>query len=104
MPLQREHWQFAFIFLIVPIQYYIVQHSGSSESSRTHQISVLIKQVQEFYDRWFRVESWVKWLRTLLESKLYTIEYYIQIMFGIKHVKSLEEKCVVFSSKKAGNH
>ena len=97
MPLQREHWQFAFILLIVPIQYYIVQHSGSSESSRTHQISVLIKQVQEFYDRWFRVESWVKWLRTLLESKLYRIEYNIKIMFGIRYVKSLEEKCFVFS-------
>ena len=69
MPLHREHWQFVFLFLTVPIQYFIVQQSGSSESFRSHQISVLIKQVQEYYDRWFKVDSWIKWLRSLLESK-----------------------------------
>ena len=72
MPLQREHLQFAFIFLAVPIQYFIVQQSGSSESTRTHQISALINQVKETYNRWFKVDSWLKWLKSVLESKYET--------------------------------
>ena len=72
MPLQREHLQFAFLFLTVPIQYFIVQQSGSSESTRTHQISTLINQVKETYNRWFRVDSWIKWLKGVLESKYET--------------------------------
>ena len=73
MPLQREHLQFAFLFLTVPIQYFIVQQSGSSESTRTHQISTLINQVKETYNRWFKVDSWIKWLKSVLESKFQTI-------------------------------
>ena len=73
MPLEVGHLQFAFLFLSVPIQYFIVQQSGSSESHRTHQISVFIKQIKDFYQRWFRVESWVKWLRDLLDGKLKTV-------------------------------
>jgi len=73
MPLEVGHLQFAFLFLSVPIQYFIVQQSGSSESHRTHQISVFIKQIKDFYQRWFRVESWVKWLRDLLDGKLTTV-------------------------------
>ena len=74
MPLQREHLQFAFLFLTVPIQYFIVQQSGSSESTRTHQISTLINQVKETYNRWFKVDSWIKWLKSVLESKFQTID------------------------------
>ena len=67
MPLfQREHVQFAILFLCVPIQYFIVQNSGSSESSRTHQISLIVKQIQDFQRYWLSPESWTKWYKKLL--------------------------------------
>ena len=86
MPLQREHLQFAFIFLAVPIQYFIVQQSGSSESTRTHQISTLINQVKETYNRWFRVDSWIKWLKGVLESKYETFLKKILIFTKIPRI------------------
>jgi len=66
MPLQREHLQFALLFLCVPIQYFIVQNSGTSESSRTHQISLIVKQIQDFHRYWLSPESWTKWCKKLL--------------------------------------
>ena len=67
MPLfQREHVQFALIFLCVPIQYFIVHNSGSSESSRTHQISLIVKQIQDFRKHWLSTESWTQWCRKIL--------------------------------------
>ena len=66
MPFQREHVQFALIFLCVPIQYFIVQNSGSSESSRSHQISLIVKQVTDFQKHWLSPESWTKWCQKIL--------------------------------------
>ena len=66
MPLQREHVQFALIFLCVPIQYFIVQNSGSSESSRSHQISLIVKQITDFQKHWLSPESWTKWCQKIL--------------------------------------
>merc|ERR1712223_939090 len=66
MPLQREHLQFALLFLCVPIQYFIVQNSGTSESSRTHQISLIVKQIQDFQRYWLSPVSWTKWCKKLL--------------------------------------
>ena len=66
MPLQREHLQFALLFLCVPIQYFIVQNSGTSESSRTHQISLIVKQIQDFRKHWLSTESWTQWYRKIL--------------------------------------
>ena len=43
MPLQREHLQFAVLFLCVPIQYLAVEFMGSSEVSRTYAISQLVR-------------------------------------------------------------
>lgn len=42
---------------------------GSSESSRTYQLSVLVKEAQDFYVKWFDVRSWSKWLKNLVEEK-----------------------------------
>ena len=42
MPLQREHIQFAVLFFSVPLQYFVVQHMGSSETSRTYAISQMV--------------------------------------------------------------
>ena len=42
MPLQREHVQFAVLFLCVPIQYLAIELMGSSEVSRTYAISQLV--------------------------------------------------------------
>ena len=66
MPFQREHVQFALIFLCVPIQYFIVQNSGSSESSRSHQISLIVKQITDFQKHWLSPESWTKWCQKIL--------------------------------------
>ena len=67
MPLfQREHVQFALLFLCMPIQYFIVQNSGSSESSGTHQISLIVKQIQDFQRYWLSPESWTIWYKKLL--------------------------------------
>jgi len=64
MPLfQREHVQFALLFLCVPIQYFIVQNSGSSESSCTH---LIVKQIQDFQRYWLSLVSWTKWCKKLL--------------------------------------
>ena len=64
MPLfQREHVQFAILFLCVPIQYFIVQNSGSSESSCTH---LIVKQIQDFQRYWLSPVSWTKWCKKLL--------------------------------------
>ena len=71
MPIQREHFQFILIFLCVPIQYYIVNQSGSTESSRSYQLSLLIDQLKDFHAKYFKIESWIKWIqeqRELLKS------------------------------------
>ena len=63
MPIQREHFQFILIFLCVPIQYYIVNQSGSTESSRSYQLSLLIEQIKDFHTKYFKIETWIKWLQ-----------------------------------------
>ncbi len=66
MPLQREHLQLAALLLCVPLQYYVVQYSGSSESTRTYQISLIVNQVKDFHSRWLRIEPWTRWCHRML--------------------------------------
>ena len=67
MPLmERDHFYFAILFLCIPVQYFVIQYSGSSESSRTYRISQIVKEFQEFHTQWLRPESWVKWLKKCL--------------------------------------
>jgi hypothetical protein len=66
MPLQREHLQFALLFLCVPLQYFVVQYSGTSESTRSYNISLIIKQIRDFRDSWFKIEPWIEWTKKLL--------------------------------------
>jgi len=69
MPLQRDHIQFVILFLCVPFQYFFVLYTGSSEQSRSYQLSLLVKQIQEFQKDWFTTASWTKWLKeNLLEN------------------------------------
>merc|ERR1719510_1423874 len=68
MPLQREHIQFAVLFFSVPLQYLVVQHMGSSETSRTYAISQLVEEISKLQTRWFRVEPWKNWCKGLLYS------------------------------------
>ena len=65
MPIQREHFQFFLIFLCVPIQYWIVNQSGSTESARSYQLSLIIQELKDFHTKYFKVESWIKWLKEL---------------------------------------
>ena len=65
MPIQREHFQFFLIFLCVPIQYWIVNQSGSTESARSYQLSLIIQELKDFHTKYFKIESWVKWLKEL---------------------------------------
>lgn len=68
MPLlQRDQLQFAILFLCVPIQYLVVQYSGSSESTRTYHISLIVKQLQDFQQQWFSLETWRQWCLDLLK-------------------------------------
>lgn len=66
MPIQREQWQFAVLLLCVPIQYFIVQYSGTSETTRTYQISNMVSQIRDFQSRWFRIEPWTRWCQSLV--------------------------------------
>jgi len=68
MPLQREHIQFAVLFFSVPLQYFVVQHMGSSETSRTYAISQMMVDLNKFQNRWFRVDPWKKWCHGLVIS------------------------------------
>ena len=65
MPIQREHFQFFLIFLCVPIQYWIVNQSGSTESTRSYQLSLIIQDLKDFHTKYFKIESWIKWLREM---------------------------------------
>ncbi len=62
MPLQRDQAHFLLLFLCVPLQYFVVQYTGSNESTRSFHISQIVKQAQDFYRDWFKLESWIKWL------------------------------------------
>jgi hypothetical protein len=68
MPLQREHIQFAVLFFSVPLQYLVVQHMGSSETSRTYAISQMIEDLNKLQSRWFRIEPWKRWCHSVLLS------------------------------------
>ena len=63
MPLQRDHIQFVIPFLCVPFQYFFVLYTDTSEQSRSYQLSLLVKQIQEFQKDWFTTSSWTKWLK-----------------------------------------
>ena len=66
MPIQREHIQLAFLLLCVPIQYLVVHYSGSSEDTRSYHISLIVKQVKQFYNHWLTLQSWLKWCKNTL--------------------------------------
>jgi len=68
MPLQREHIQFAVLFFSVPLQYLVVQHMGSSETSRTYAISQMVEDLNKLQNRWFRIEPWKRWCHNVLMS------------------------------------
>jgi len=68
MPLQREHLQFAVLFLCVPIQYFAVEFMGSSEVSRTYHISQLVEEVYKLRSQWLSIEPWRKWCVKVLDS------------------------------------
>lgn len=70
MPIQREHMQFAALFLCVPLQLLLTQYMGSTESNRTYAISQLVSQWTEIRESWLRVEPWRNWCKRLLTLKM----------------------------------
>jgi len=68
MPLQREHLQFAVLFLCVPIQYLAVEYMGSSEVSRTYAISQLVDELYKLRSQWLSIEPWRKWCFKVLDT------------------------------------
>jgi len=70
MPLQREHLQFAIIFLSVPLQLFLTSYMGSNEASRTYAISKLVNQMSELRDSWFRLDEWKNWCSRLINVEL----------------------------------
>jgi len=68
MPLQREHLQFAVLFLCVPIQYLAVEFMGSSEVSRTYAISQLVDELYKLRSQWLSIEPWRKWCFKVLDT------------------------------------
>jgi len=68
MPLQREHLQFAVLFLCVPIQYLAVEFMGSSEVSRTYAISQLVDELYKLRSQWLAIEPWRKWCIKVLDT------------------------------------
>lgn len=73
MPLQREHVQFAALFLCVPLQMMISQYTGSTESNRTYAISQLVHQWTHIRESWLRVEPWQTWCHKLLTMRLHSL-------------------------------
>jgi len=70
MPLQREHVQFAALFLCVPLQLFLSQYMGSTESNRTYAISKLVSQWTQIRETWLRVEPWRNWCKRLLALRM----------------------------------
>lgn len=70
MPLQREHIQFAFIVLSVPVQLFLVEYFGSNEATRTFAISRLVNQIGEVKRNWLAMDSWRVWCTRLLSRNL----------------------------------
>jgi len=68
MPLQREHFQFAVLFLCVPIQYFAVEYMGSSEVSRSYAISQLVDEISRLQTKWLSIEPWQKWCQSVISS------------------------------------
>jgi len=70
MPIQREHLQFAVILFCVPLQLFLSQYMGSTESNRTYAISQLVTQISQIRETWLRVEPWKKWCTRLLTMRI----------------------------------
>jgi len=70
MPFQREHVQFALIFLSVPLQLFLTSYMGSDEASRTYAISKLVTQLRELRESWFRLDPWRAWCTDLIKLQL----------------------------------
>lgn len=68
MPLQREHFQFAVLFLCVPIQYFAVEYMGSSEVSRTYAISKLVDEINKLQTEWLSIEPWQRWCKSVIST------------------------------------
>ena len=81
--------QFAVIVLCVPLQLFISNYMGSTESNRlvnltfwlfllkvnflclrTYAISKLVTQMTEMRENWFRVEPWRKWCWRFMSLRL----------------------------------
>jgi len=68
--IQREHLQFAVIVMCVPLQLFISNYMGSTESNRTYAISKMVNQVTELRDNWLSAASWRRWCFRLMSSRL----------------------------------
>lgn len=70
MPVQREHIQFALLFMSVPLQMFLTSYMGSNEASRTYAISKLVTQLSELRESWFRLDGWKVWCSNLIKLRL----------------------------------
>ncbi|XP_023342689.1 uncharacterized protein LOC111712341 [Eurytemora carolleeae] len=70
MPIQREHVQFAIIFLSLPLQLFLTNYMGSNEASRTYAISKIVTQLSELKDSWFKLDNWKIWCSNMLFDQL----------------------------------
>jgi len=70
MPIQREHVQFALIFLSVPLQLFLTNYMGSNEASRTYAISKIVTQLSELRESWFRLDPWRAWCMDIIKLQL----------------------------------
>jgi len=70
MPIQREHVQFAVLFLSVPLQLMLSSYMGSNEASRTYAISKLVNQFSELRESYLRLDSWKTWCKDIIKNQL----------------------------------
>jgi len=70
MPVQREHLQFAVVLFCVPLQMFLTNYMGSTESNRTYAISQLVSQMSTLRDSWLSVEPWKQWCSRLLTLRI----------------------------------
>ena len=84
MPLQREHVQFAILFLSVPFQYFAVQYMGSSETSRTYAISQLVSTILYCAFRYFKGSAFKTKIFICYHS-LYTYPYQVDEIHKLQH-------------------